>query len=40
MNSIVWHFYRNIIYNEETRVNFLKSKKLSPQTEENNFDIQ
>jgi len=33
----IGHFYRNIIYNEETRVSFLKSKKLSPQNEEKNL---
>lgn len=37
MNSNIGHFYRNIIYYEETRVNFLKSKKLLPQNEENNL---
>jgi len=39
MNSNTGHFCRNIIYNDETRVNFLKSKKLLPEDKENNLKI-
>jgi len=35
MNSRIGHFYRNIICDEQTCVNYLKSKQLLPQNEEN-----
>lgn len=37
MSSRIGHFYRNIICDEQTCVNYLKSKQLLPQNEENNL---
>ena len=34
MSSRIGHFYRNIICDEQTCANYLKSKQLLPQNEE------
>ncbi|KAF0720305.1 Uncharacterized protein FWK35_00022340, partial [Aphis craccivora] len=35
IDALIGHFYRNIICDEQTCVNYLKSKQLLPQNEEN-----